>query len=126
MSRNDLILTLKKQWFDKILSGEKTEEYREMKPYWEKRFENYFGKVVDFSGGPGSRVWDTHKKVIVFRNGYRSDSPVFSAECTISEGYGKEEWGAQKGEKYFILTIHRIFGADNVHTGCAEKGSHDD
>ena len=30
MSRNDLILTLKKQWFDKILSGEKTEEYREM------------------------------------------------------------------------------------------------
>ena len=118
MSRGDLILTLKKQWFDMVLSGEKTEEYREMKPYWEKRFGNYFGKAVDFSNASGDRVWDTHKKTIVFRNGYRSDSPTFSAECTISEGYGKEEWGAQKGEKYFILTIHRIFRVENTHTVC--------
>ena len=28
-----LHLTLKKQWFDMILSGEKTEEYRDIKPY---------------------------------------------------------------------------------------------
>ena len=31
-----LQLTLKKKWFDLILSGEKKEEYREIKPYWEK------------------------------------------------------------------------------------------
>lgn len=32
-----LTFNLKKQWFDKIKSGEKTHEYREVKPYWEKR-----------------------------------------------------------------------------------------
>ena len=34
-----LIFTLKKQWFEKIKSGEKTVEYREVKPYWIKRIE---------------------------------------------------------------------------------------
>lgn len=32
-----LTFNLKKQWFDKIKSGEKTHEYRECKPYWKKR-----------------------------------------------------------------------------------------
>lgn len=32
-----LTFTLKKQWFEKIKSGEKTVEYREVKPYWTKR-----------------------------------------------------------------------------------------
>ena len=43
----DMVLTLKKQWFDMIVSGEKAEEYREIKPYWEKRFLNYFGQRLD-------------------------------------------------------------------------------
>lgn len=29
-----LTFNLKKQWFEKIKSGEKTHEYRELKPYW--------------------------------------------------------------------------------------------
>ena len=32
-----LHLTIKKKWFDMILSGEKKEEYREIKPYWNRR-----------------------------------------------------------------------------------------
>lgn len=32
-----LIFPLKKQWYEKIKSGEKTVEYREVKPYWEIR-----------------------------------------------------------------------------------------
>ena len=32
-----LDLPLKKEWYDMIESGEKTEEYREIKPYWCKR-----------------------------------------------------------------------------------------
>lgn len=32
-----LHLVLKSKWFDKIASGEKTSEYRECKPYWNKR-----------------------------------------------------------------------------------------
>jgi len=33
-----LTFNLKKEWFEKIKSGEKTHEYREVKDYWEKRF----------------------------------------------------------------------------------------
>jgi len=32
-----LHLVLTHKWFDKIKSGEKTKEYREAKPYWNKR-----------------------------------------------------------------------------------------
>jgi len=40
----NLHLTLTKNWFDLILSGEKKEEYREIKPYWEKLL---MGKTYD-------------------------------------------------------------------------------
>jgi len=33
-----LTFPLKKEWYEKIKSGEKTIEYREVQPYWTKRF----------------------------------------------------------------------------------------
>lgn len=110
----NMVLTLKKQWFDMILSGVKTEEYRAIKPYWEKRFKNYFGQFWDFQGGEPKVAWNQSMKTIVFRNGYGNDKPEFSAECTIREDYGNEEWGAEKGVKYYVLTIHRVFGEKNI------------
>lgn len=106
-------MTLKKKWFDMILSGIKTEEYREMKPYWEKRFTNYFGKHYDFLSDTPTVVWNNQKKNIIFRNGYGNDKLEFTAECTISEGYGKTEWGAEDSKKYYVLQIHGIFGEKN-------------
>ena len=37
MKKKVLHLSVKKQWFDMISVGEKTEEYREIKPYWIER-----------------------------------------------------------------------------------------
>lgn len=37
-----LIFPLKKEWYEKIKSGEKAIEYREVKPYWIKRI----GRVI--------------------------------------------------------------------------------
>lgn len=37
-NHNTLHLVLKDVWYDKIASGEKTSEYRECKPYWNKKF----------------------------------------------------------------------------------------
>lgn len=34
-----LIFPLKKEWYEKIKSGEKTVEYREVKPYWSNRIQ---------------------------------------------------------------------------------------
>lgn len=114
---NVLILPMKGKWFWMILDRIKPEEYREMKPYWEKRFLNYFGQVWDFDSEEPRVVWSKQKKTIVFRNGYGSDKPEFRAECTIEEGYGKEEWGAVPGEKYYVLKVHRIFGEKNCERG---------
>lgn len=43
-----LILPIKRKWFDMILSGEKKEEYRDIKPYYDTKHyevtkENYMG-----------------------------------------------------------------------------------
>ncbi len=57
-----LRLTLKKKWFDLIASGSKTVEYREFKPYWEKRLS-------------GKRFDEIH-----FRNGYAKDAPWMRVE----------------------------------------------
>ena len=35
-----MIFPLKKEWYEKIKSVEKTIEYREVKDYWNKRFRN--------------------------------------------------------------------------------------
>lgn len=43
---------LKKEWFEKIKSGEKTHEYREFKPYWNKRIGKLKqGDVIVFCKG---------------------------------------------------------------------------
>lgn len=47
-----LYLTLKKKWFDLIFSGEKKVEYREMKPYWNKRLKGGWD-YIQFVNGYG-------------------------------------------------------------------------
>lgn len=108
-----LTLPIKKKWFDMILSGEKKEEYREIKPYYKIRFRNVLrfeeNSILEkllfknFSCAEQKAVFS-----VLFRNGYRKDSPSFTAKCTLSVGEGKTEWGAEPRKKYFVLTIHRI------------------
>lgn len=110
---NMLTLPIKKKWFDMILSGEKKEEYREIKPYWDKRFETWLeipkGEMDFFF-----RYILRDKKIpmpilpILFRNGYSKTSPSFIANCTLSVGTGKGEWGAELGKEYFVLTVKDI------------------
>lgn len=40
-----LTFNLKKEWFEKIKSGEKTHEYREIKDYWTDRFVKEFFQI---------------------------------------------------------------------------------
>lgn len=109
-----LILPIKKKWFNMILSGEKKEEYREIKPYYETRFMNTFGMIcVDGKYIKCSEIGliECEKEPIqpiMFRNGYSKNSPSFIAKCTLSVGTGREEWGAEKDKQYFVLTVHEI------------------
>lgn len=112
--QSDLILPIKKKWFDMIKAGIKKEEYREIKPYWTKRFSNYFTRFYntnsekdDFGEMP-KYLWFKEKKIVRFRNGYGNNVPEIVCECTLKEGYGREEWGAEPGIRYYVFTIRRI------------------
>ena len=47
MEKKVLTITVSKQWFDMIVSSEKTEEYREIKPYWVSRLLQNNSNIVD-------------------------------------------------------------------------------
>lgn len=107
-----LTLPIKRMWFDMIASGEKKEEYREIKEYYDSRLLNAFGAIC-----VGDEVlhnvlpemdqieWPVP---IVFRNGYSAASRQIKAMCTLSIGTGKLAWGAEPGKKYYILHIKEI------------------
>jgi len=104
-----LILPIKKKWFDMILTGEKKEEYREIKPYYKNRFKSVFD-MYPYSYIPTG----TDEKQIMFRNGYSTNSPSFIADCTLDIKKGKEEWGAEKDCEYYVLKIHRVYNEKNI------------
>ena len=91
-----LILPIKKKWFDMIASGEKKEEYREIKPYYDSRLPCYF----EYSKSVENEV--------VFRNGYSHNSPQLKCKCALDVGTGKPEWGAEEGKEYYVLKIIEV------------------
>lgn len=65
-----LDLVLKGKWYDMIERGAKLEEYREIKPYWDRRL--------------FSRPY-THVR---FRRGYTSKSMTYTIPGEIRKGFG--------------------------------------
>jgi len=111
-----LHLNLKRQWFDKINSDDKTEEYREIKESivsllfdWKKSGMTRKDFTVACRMNP-SVVWEYLKgddnTTITFSNGYAKDRDQFEIEWVdIKTGEGNPEWGAEPGVNYFILTL---------------------
>jgi hypothetical protein len=81
-----LHLTLLKKWFDLIASGNKTKEFRDIKPYWTKRL---LGKNFD---------------EIYFKNGYSTNAPFM-----------RVQWKGMKNEngKYVIL-LGKVLEIKNI------------
>lgn len=103
-----LILPIKKKWFDMIKSGKKTEEYREIKPYWTDRFfnpKNGLRKTIFFNDCSLKNGRAFLRGKIIFRNGYEKTSPQFIAEVLIRIRTGKKKWGAEPKKKYYVLEI---------------------
>ncbi len=106
-----LVLPIKKKWFDMILSGEKKEEYREIKPYYTTRFVN--AGFLEHTFNKNCTAPTYNRTVIMFRNGYSSNSPSFTAEVGLRIGTGHSEWGAEPGRKYYVLKILEISDVKN-------------
>lgn len=115
-----LDLILKHHWYDMIASGEKKEEYREIKPYWIKRLvsdykmaaDDFTAPVVCDSNAVKMTVnfefqifWScTHVR---FRRGYSSTTMTFEIE-EIKVGVGNSQWGAPKEEVFIIKLGKRL------------------
>lgn len=118
-----LTLSLKKQWFDKIKAGVKTEEYREIKPFWIKR-------LLECAEHDLDAIWDTfaafpdttkllHKELENLKAFKSFDRLVFTLAYPkagdterrlefknpkIRIGQGRHGWGAALGVNYFVIT----------------------
>ena len=98
-----LHLPLKKEWYEMIESGEKTEEYRALSDYWYSRL-----VTIDRNAPENSDVewhlWESYRFTHVkFSYGYTKRTMTF--ECKgISIGKGRPEWGAPE-EPVFIIKL---------------------
>ena len=95
-----LTLPIKKKWFDMILSGEKKEEYREIKPYYNSRLGVRL-IIQELINGSNAKFISN----IMFRNGYGKDRPTILCKCEISKGYGKPKLSAKPNKLYYVLKI---------------------
>ena len=112
-----LTLPIKKHWFDMILSGDKKEEYREIKPYYTKRFINLLAPYWKDFENDGEKFFLEECRAgwyeadifeVTFRNGYSANAPHCKANVCLTIGEGKTEWGAEEGKEYYILNIKDI------------------
>ena len=94
-----LTLNVSKQWFNMIVADEKTEEYREIKPYWASRLVNQQAEsgdvLFDEFGGYCRVIGKLEYKPythVLFINGYRKDSPRIQKEIE-SIAIGKPKKG---------------------------------
>lgn len=96
-TKSILHLVLKRKWYEMIEKGVKTEEYREVKPYWETRLMwkglGYM-KKFDFA---------------CFSLGYTSTTMTFKIKHIIV-GYGNPEWGAPTDREVFIIRLGERIG----------------
>lgn len=102
-----LRLTLTKKWFDMIASGEKKEEYRDLKQYWVTRLTNGIGTYLTnfLPQGFGYEVRWKHFDYVEFKNGYSKDAPMLLVECKGMEiEKPKAKWF--EGEKKDCFVIH--------------------
>ena len=90
-------MPIQKKWFNMIISGEKKEEYREVKEYWRKRL--------------------LHDKVdrLKLINGYGSDKPYIIIELKdIKMGLGNPYHGAPLNVWVYILKLGEIVERGNL------------
>ena len=112
-----LTLNVSKQWFNMIVADEKTEEYREIKPYWASRLVNQqaeSGEVLFDEFGGYCRVIGkleykpyTH---VLFINGYRKDSPRIQKQIeSIAIGKPKKGLCPDKwlGKEFFVIKFEQ-------------------
>ena len=120
-----LHLPLKKEWYEMIESGVKTEEYREVKEHWVKRLTHFTYEEYETLEELTSQLqfaeeneWTPYEVLgyygaqlrrfdaVKFSYGYTTRTMTF--ECNgITIGRGKAEWGAPTDNDVFVIKLGR-------------------
>jgi hypothetical protein len=113
-NRKILHLTLKKKWFDMIASGEKKEEYREIKKYWIERLTwheyHTYGHLELLHALVNKDALRRDFDAVEFKNGYRKDAPTLLVEFKgIKYAPARPEWiYNDNGSWYFVIQLGEI------------------
>lgn len=115
-----LNLVLKHKWYDMIESGEKKEEYREIKQYWVNRLLNVrrdfaydfdaYSDCVSMLGTETEHAMNAMDAVyrdydcVCFHKGYTSTTMIFAIK-SIKIGQGDPEWGAPTDREVFVIKL---------------------
>jgi len=113
-----LQLPLKNEWFEMTRDGIKTEDYREITPYWCNRLLRYgqstesslfwkrlvdLNKVVDFNGCVNPKPFTQTTLTLGYPKSTDTDRIIKFEHKGIEIREGKPEWGAEKGKLYFVI-----------------------
>jgi hypothetical protein len=116
LSEMNLQLSLKKQWFEMTKQGIKTEDYREITPYWIKRLVNdlpmknmavaYLTESALIKGlsiERGFKKFTQNTMTLGYPKSTDSERILKFEHKGIEIGYGNPEWGAEPNKLYFII-----------------------
>ena len=95
-----LNLTIKRQWFDMIASGEKREEYRGIGNMRVEKAYDWF--VHHFPGDDDA---------MVLRNGYSMHSPALAVRVvrlSLRQSAVHPEWGEPADGKHFVISFDKV------------------
>ena len=107
-----LVFPLKKQWYEKIKSGEKTIEYREVKAYWTSRLISAFMQVMDCKNELHNDLLDFSIRedfvgaFEIFYDEVKENGLAINIECKLRLGYTKKYMAAK------ITKIEIVNGKD--------------
>lgn len=115
----NLHMSLKKQWFDLTKSGIKTEDYREITPYWVKRLIEPIdeGVTVDdviyyLSGGKLDHYrntgfvlknFETNTMTLGYPKSTDTERILILEHAGIEIRTGNTDWGAEPNKLYFVI-----------------------
>ncbi len=113
---SNLQLSLKTQWFEMTKSGVKTEDYREITPYWIKRF--LYGGFslskstiyhIEINGRfYQPKPFENNIMTLGYPKSTDSERILKLEHKGIEIGTGVPEWGAIEGKLYFIIKHGKI------------------
>lgn len=109
-----LHLTLTRNWFDKIASGEKKEDFLVLKNYWSSRLCSMGCKIERAKDIDTAEIYFKYFDLVKITAGYGKDKPTLTARCTGIRITADDEQTDLGTGSFFAIGIGEILEKENV------------